>query len=112
MSTPATSAAETPQAGAKLHMGIAEQGKVHALLGQHALALVYYRHAIHMAVQVQDPEIFFRHYLECVMESLEQMGSYTEVLAYCAKAIDFYTQNPPPNPLAQRDLAHIYERQG
>jgi tetratricopeptide (TPR) repeat protein len=112
MSTPATSAAEARQTGAKLHMGIAEQGKVHALLGQHALALVYYRHAIHMAVQVQDPEIFFRHYLECVMESLEQMGSYAEVLAYCAKAIEFYAQNPPPNPLAQRDLAHIYERQG
>jgi tetratricopeptide (TPR) repeat protein len=93
-------------------MGIAEQGKVHALLGQHPLALVYYRHAIHMTVQEQDPEIFFRHYLECVMESLEQMGSYAEVLAYCAKAIDFYDQNPPPNPLAKRDLAHIYERQG
>ena len=46
------------------------------------------------------------------MESLEQTGSYPEVLAYCAKAIEFYAQNPPPNPLAQRDLAHIYERQG
>ena len=93
-------------------MGIAEQGKVHALRGDHAVALLYYRHAIHMTVQTHDSEIFFRHYLECVMESLEQTGSYPEVLAYCAKAIEFYAQNPPPNPLAQRDLAHIYERQG
>jgi tetratricopeptide (TPR) repeat protein len=112
MSTPGTSAAEAKQTGAKLHMGIAEQGKMYALLGHHALALVYYRQAIHMTVQAQDPEIFFRHYLECVMESLEQMGSYAEVLAYCAKAIELYAQDPSPSPLAQCDLAHIYERQG
>lgn len=112
MSTPGTSPAEATQTGAKLHMGIAEQGKVHALRGEHALALVHYRHAIHMTAQAQDPEIFFRHYLECVMESLEQMGSYAEVLAYCDKAIELYAQNPPANPLAQRDLAHIHERRG
>jgi tetratricopeptide (TPR) repeat protein len=99
-------------AGARLHMGIAEQGKVYALAGKHALALQYYRHAIHMAVQAGDPEIFFRHYLECVMESLEQMGAHTEVLAYCEKATTFYGEHPPANLLEQRDLAHIYERQG
>jgi tetratricopeptide (TPR) repeat protein len=112
VSTSGTSATEATQTDTKLHMGIAEQGKVYALLGKHALALVYYRHAIHMTVQLKHPEIFFRHYLECVMESLEQMGSYAEVLAYCAKAIQFYADDPPSNPLAQRDLAHIYERQG
>jgi tetratricopeptide (TPR) repeat protein len=99
-------------AGARLHMGIAEQGKVYALAGKHALALQYYRHAIHMAVQAGDPEIFFRHYLECVMESLEQMGAHVEVLAYCEKAVAFYGEHPPTNLLEQRDLAHVYERQG
>jgi tetratricopeptide (TPR) repeat protein len=99
-------------AGARLHMGIAEQGKVYALAGKHALALQYYRHAIHMAVQAGDPEIFFRHYLECVMESLEQMGAHVEVLAYCEKAVAFYGEHPPANLLEQRDLAHVYERQG
>jgi tetratricopeptide (TPR) repeat protein len=98
--------------GAMLHMGIAEQGKVYALAGKHALALQYYRHAIHMTVQAGDPEIFFRHYLECVLESLEQMGAHAEVLAYCEKAIAFYGDHPPANLLAQRDLAHVYERQG
>lgn len=110
--TTETNATSAAQANIKLHMGIAEQGKVYALAGKHSVALMYYRHAIQMTVQAQDPEIFFRHYLECVMEALEQMGAYTEVLAYCAKAIEFYTQNPPPNPLAQRDFAHVYERQG
>lgn len=100
------------ETGAKLHMGIAEQGKVYALAGDHSMALVYYRQAMHMAVQAADHEIFFRHYLECVMESLEHMEAYAEVLDYCAKAIEFYARNPPPNPMAQRDLAHIYERRG
>ncbi len=111
-STLATEQPAEAAAGARLHMGIAEQGKVYALAGKHALALQYYRHAIHMAVQAGDPEIFFRHYLECVMESLEQMGAHAEVLAYCEKAIAFYGDQPPANLLAQRDLAHVYERQG
>ncbi|MFN8466280.1 MAG: hypothetical protein U0X20_12055 [Caldilineaceae bacterium] len=102
----------TSNTGARLHMGIAEQGKVYALAGKHALALQYYRQAIHMAVQAGDPEIFFRHYLECVMESLEQMGAHAEVLAYCEKAIAFYGEHPPANFLEQRDRAHVYERQG
>jgi tetratricopeptide (TPR) repeat protein len=110
--TPPMMATAANATGIQLHVGIAEQGKLYTLAGQHALALLYYRHAIQMTVQAQDPEIFFRHYLECVMETLEQMGAYSEVLAYCDKAIDFYRQHPPPNPLAQRDLAHIYERQG
>ena len=112
MNTSETVATDAFQSRVKVHMGIAEQGKLYALAGKHSLALLYYRHAIHMTVQAQEPEIFFRHYLECVMESLEQMNSYAEVLEYCAKAIAFYQQNPPPNPLAQGDFAHIYERQG
>jgi tetratricopeptide (TPR) repeat protein len=112
MSTTSINEGGLPNTGAKLHMGIAEQGKVYALAGKHELALMYYRHAIHMTVQAQDPEIFFRHYLECVLESLEQMGAYAEVLAYCDKAIEFFAQNPPSNLLAQCDLAHVYERQG
>jgi len=96
----------------KLHMGLAEQGKIYALSGNHNMALTYYRQAIYMTVKEKDPEVFFRHYLECVMESLEHTGSYEEVLAYCDKAVEFYEDNPPPNPLAQIDLAHIYLRKG
>ena len=112
MSTPGTRAAEGTQTARICTWASPSRARCYALRGRPRVALVYYRHAIHMTVQTQDREIFFRHYLECVMESLEQMGSYPEVLAYCAKAIEFYAQNPPPNPLAQRDLAHIYERQG
>jgi tetratricopeptide (TPR) repeat protein len=100
------------ESGLRLHMGIAEQGKVYALQGNHSMALKYYRYAMHMTVQAGDPEVFFRHYLECVIESLEHTGSLSEVLAYCEKAIHFYEEHPPPNPLAVRDLASLHERRG
>lgn len=93
-------------------MGIAEQGKLYALQGNHKMALQYYRVAMQMTVQASDPEVFFRHYLECVIESLEQTESYPEVLEYCDRVLHHYQQNPPPNPMAVMDLAHIYQRKG
>ncbi|MCP4699105.1 MAG: peptidylprolyl isomerase [Gammaproteobacteria bacterium] len=102
--------------GMKLHLGIAEQGKLYALEGNHQMALMYYRYAMHLAVQAKDPEIFFRHYLECVIETLEQTESYSEVLEYCDKAIAHYAsleeEQGPLDDLARRDLAHIHQRKG
>ncbi|MCA9708785.1 MAG: hypothetical protein KDK70_23265 [Myxococcales bacterium] len=97
---------------ASLHMGIATRGKLYALEGNHARALQYYRIAIRLTVQAKQPEIFFRHYLDCVMESLELTGAYDEVLAYCDKAIELYADSPPPNRLAKMDLATIHLRRG
>ena len=53
-----------------MHLGIAEAGKVHALAGRHPEALRHYREAIRLAVSSKAPEIFFRHYSQCVLESL------------------------------------------
>jgi tetratricopeptide (TPR) repeat protein len=111
MSVAPTPEPELPR-GMRLHMGIAEQGKLYALAGDHARALHYYRMAIQLTVQAGDPEIFFRHYLECVMESLEQTSALAEVLAYCDKAIALYDERPPANPLATADLASIHQRRG
>ncbi len=101
-----------PEEGRRLHMGIAEQGKVYALEGNHGRALFYYRHAMRLAVEAGDPEVFFRHYLECVIESLEQTGSFDEVLEYCDKALELYEKNPPADPVNLRDQASIYQRRG
>lgn len=106
----ATAQAE-PQ-GMKLHLGIAEQGKVYALAGRHKLALVYYQTAIAMTVEAGDPELFFRSYLESALESMEQLGMYKEVLDYCDKALALYAQTPPPNEFARFDYAHIHQRKG
>lgn len=112
MSAEQTPAAAAGPRGMQLHLGIAEQGKLYALAGDHARALHYYRTAIQLTVQAGAPEIFFRHYLECVMESLEQTGALAEVLAYCDKAIALYAERPPANPLATADLASIHQRRG
>lgn len=73
------------------HVGVAEQGKIHALAGDHELALLYYRYAMRTAVESGAPEAFFRHYLECLIESLELIGSYDDVVRYCDQVAAHYS---------------------
>jgi hypothetical protein len=94
------------------HAGIAEYGKLCALRGDHAGALRHYREAMGMAVRAKVPEVVFRHYLECSLESLEHMRAYADVVAYCDRAIEHYRERPPENPLARLDLASIHQRRG
>lgn len=94
----------------QLHVGLAEQGKVHALAGQHKAALAHYREAMTLAVRAGEPEVVFRHYLECSLESLELLGAFDEVLAYCERAMAHYRTRPPEHELANRDLAHVHQR--
>ncbi len=94
------------------HIGIAEQGKIFALCGDSGRALHHYREAIRLAVTQGAPEVYFRHYTQCVLEVLEQLESYAEVLEFCDRAERHYEQNPPNNPLARRDLASLRERRG
>lgn len=98
--------------GNGLHVGIAERGKVLALEGDHGEALRHYREAIRMAVESGAPEVFFRHYTQCVLESLERMESWKEILDFCERAEEHYQENPPPNDLARFDRASHAERRG
>lgn len=102
----------TAGGGHRLHVGWAEQGKLHALRGEHGAALAHYREAMAGALRAGAPEVFFRHYLECSLESLELMGALDEVLAYCDRAVAHYAANAPPHELAVRDLAHVHQRRG
>lgn len=110
MSTPAATTSTQAARANAMHAGIAEQGKVHALRGEHDEALRHYREAMRLAVEDGAPEVCFRHYTQCVLESLELLGAWEEILAFCERAEDHYADNPPPNPLAQLDLASIRER--
>ncbi|HCA23425.1 MAG TPA: peptidylprolyl isomerase, partial [Pseudomonas sp.] len=83
----------------QLHLGIAEQGKVLALAGRHADALQHYQEALRMAVSSRAPEVFFRHYTQCVMESLELSGELDSVLRYCNEAEAHYARLDSPLPL-------------
>lgn len=96
----------------RLHVGLTEQGKLHALAGDHRAALAHYREAMAVAVRAGEPEVFFRHNLECSLESLELMGALDEVVGYCDRAIAHYHERPPAHALATRDLAHIHQRRG
>lgn len=102
----------TAAAPRHMHVGLTEQGKLHALAGDHRAALAHYREAMAMAVRAGEPEVFFRHNLECALESLELMGAYDEVLAYCDKALALYRERPPSHDVAVRDLAHVHQRRG
>lgn len=103
-----------PAEGLKLHMGIAEQGKIYAVEGNHKLALAYYQSAINMTVQAGDPELFFRLYLESALESMEHLGLHDEVIDYCNRALKIYEENPPSedNDFAKLDFANIHQRKG
>ena len=71
-----------------LHLGIAEQGKIFAVQGNHKEALRHYKEAIKMTQGQEMGEMFFQHYMQCTLESLELMGAYNEVLDYCEKFME------------------------
>lgn len=102
----------TAAARHELHLGVAEAGKVHALARRHGEALRHYREAMRLAVAAGAPEVFFRHYLQCTLESLELMESHDEVIRLCEEADAHYRRLGHPLPLHKRDHAAILERLG
>lgn len=68
-----------------MHLRIAEKGKLYALEGKHQQALRHYKEAIKMTENQENGSLFFQHYMQCVMESLELMGAHKEVMSYCEK---------------------------
>jgi hypothetical protein len=95
----------------RIHMGLAEAGKLLALKGRHAEALVKYRDALRLAHGARAPQIFARHYLHCVLESLEHQGDHLRVAELAGAAAD-EAANPQPTPFQRRDRAHLLERRG
>jgi tetratricopeptide (TPR) repeat protein len=91
-------------------MGIAEAGKLRAVAGDHTEALRHYREALKMARSTGAPEVFFRHYTQCVLESLEHTGSYGEVMEFCEKALRHFDSIEKPLDLHRRDQAATLER--
>jgi tetratricopeptide (TPR) repeat protein len=95
----------------RMHLGVAEAGKLLALKGRHEQALERYREALRLAHGAKAPQLFARHYLHCVLESLEHMGDHLRA-AQLAGAAAEASANPDPTPFQQRDRAHLLERQG
>lgn len=95
-----------------MHFSIAEAGKVLALKGNHKDALQQYREALKLAVSSHAPEVFFRHYTQCVLESLELTGAYNDIIEYCINADAHYASLKLSSTIHRRDHGSILERLG
>lgn len=58
----------------------------------------------------QAPMILLRYYSDCVVESLELLGDFDAVLAYCDAALEGYGDGQPMSDLGCRDVASLHER--
>lgn len=93
------------------HFGVAERGKMYCLEGNQKEALRHYREAIQMSVREGSSDVFFQHYTQCVMESLELLGNHDEVISYCEKALDFLYNKNDESDLITKSIAAILEKQ-
>lgn len=110
-SAPASTSAPR-SASASAHLGIAEAGKIAALAGDHVQALRHYREALHRVQAEAAPEVFFRHYTQCVLESLERTGAFDEIVEYCEGADAHYRSFPHLTGFQRRDHGALLERLG
>ena len=94
----------------RLCLGVAEQGKLYALKGEHGEALRHYREALRLAISCQDNELFFHHCTQCIMESLEMSGAHESVADYCIRAEDHFARVETEDPLVNRQRGANLER--
>lgn len=99
----------------RLHAGVAEAGKLLALKGRHDEALAKYREALRLAHGLRAPQVFARHYLHCVLESLERMGAHDQAAVLAGEAASSAASelgDGTPSDFQRRDRAFLLERQG
>ncbi len=100
----------TETAGQHMHFRIVEQGKIHALEGNHSEALRHYREGIRMCETEIGADFFFQHYGQCAMESLELMGAHQEVISFCEKTLAFLDDKKEQSDYLKKYYANIAER--
>ncbi|SNR14103.1 hypothetical protein [Tenacibaculum jejuense] len=93
-----------------LHYRIAERGKMHALDKNYKEALRHYKEALKLTREQKDSELFFQHYSQCVMETLELSGAYDQVISFCENYRAFL-QEKEEDFLVQKHNAFVSERQ-
>ena len=95
----------------RLHLGVAEAGKLLPIKGRHKEALHRYREALRLAHSAKAPELFGRHYLQCVLESLEHLADHASVRDLAGRAADAAAE-AGDTPFHRRDRAALLERVG
>lgn len=104
--------ADAPPSRHRMHMAIAEAGKRLALKGRHDQALLKYREALRLAYAAAAPQVFPRHYLHCVIESLEHTGAHAQAATLAGEAASAAAADTDASAFHRRDRAHLLERQG
>ncbi len=94
------------------HFRVAETGKKYALNGDLERALGCYRLAMRLTINNKGPELFFRHYLECLVEGLELNGDFDEVLVFCDHLEQLHDQLDNAGQLQRLDRATNHQRRG
>jgi len=93
-----------------LHYRIAERGKMYALDKNYTEALRHYKEALKLTQKQQDSELFFQHYSQCVMESLELSGAHDQVISFCENYRTFLDEKEQ-DVLVRKHKAFVSERQ-
>jgi tetratricopeptide (TPR) repeat protein len=93
-------------------LGLTEQGKIHALAGQHPEALSHYREALRIAMTCAHNEVFFHYVTQCILESLELSGANAEVRDYCVRVEQQFASVAQADRLLSRQRAANLERLG
>lgn len=102
---------DTTQGVENPHYRIVEQGKVHALNRNYSEALRHYREGIRMCQKEPGADLFFQHYSQCAMETLELSGAYKEVIDFCQKTRQFLEDKQLESVYVKKYRASLFERE-
>ena len=93
-----------------MHLGVAERGKMYFLEGNHKEAMRHFQEAINMSRKNASSDVFFQHYTQCVMESMELSGHHEEVISYCEKLSEFLKEKDMTHDVIKKNFATARER--
>lgn len=88
------------------HLCLAEAGKLAVTKSKYTEGLDYLRAALSLSVRLQAPVIFSRHYVDCIIDTLEQANEYEQALRILEQAIEERELHKNQTPIHQLDHAH------
>ena len=82
-----TDANNQQQSQNNLHLGICESGKLLHIVGRFDDALEKYRNAMVMCASQHAPQVFARHYVDCILDCLQHAKRFDAALELLDQAI-------------------------
>tara|TARA_R110001583_G_scaffold16561_17_gene67908 strand:- start:3803 stop:4339 length:537 start_codon:yes stop_codon:yes gene_type:complete len=82
-----TEASNQKQSQDNLHLGICESGKILHIAGRFDEALEKYRNAMMMSASQRAPQVFARHYVDCILDCLQHAKRFDVAIELLDQAI-------------------------